>query len=159
MLSSCHSDDAPFPHGGIGSTLGVRRNQPLKNYRADPSYLRMYPKGISMLRKGHKTRSLSAILPITILLIYYRMSRLTDLRSRVESGFLGFWIRKYRISYLIVILVMVMGILAVLAIPKESSPSIKLGIISVSTVYLGTNPEDMDSLITDKIYKEVKDIK
>lgn len=32
-------------------------------------------------------------------------------------------------------------------------------IISISTVYPGTNPIDMDSLVTDKIYKEVKDIK
>ena len=46
-----------------------------------------------------------------------------------------------------------------MSIPKESSPSIKLGMISISTVYLGTNPEDIDKLITDKIYKEIKDIK
>ena len=39
-----------------------------------------------------------------------------------------------------------------MSIPKESSPSIKLGMISITTVYLGTNP-------TDKIYKEIKDIK
>ena len=51
-----------------------------------------------------------------------------------------------------------MGLLAAIAIPKESSPSIDLGIISISTVYPGTNPEDMDSLITDKIYKNIKDI-
>ncbi len=87
------------------------------------------------------------------------MSRLTELRSHVESGFLGFWVRKYRISYLIVLLVTVMGLLAAFAIPKESSPSINLGIISIVTVYPGTNPEDMDSLITDKIYKNIKDIK
>ncbi len=48
---------------------------------------------------------------------------------------------------------------AVILIPKESSPSIKLGMISVSTVYLWTNPIDIDKLITDKIYKEIKDIK
>jgi multidrug efflux pump subunit AcrB len=87
------------------------------------------------------------------------MSRLTELQSHVESGFLGFWVRKYRISYLIVLLVIVMGLLAAFAIPKESSPSINLGIISVVTVYPGTNPEDIDSLITDKIYKQIKDIK
>jgi HAE1 family hydrophobic/amphiphilic exporter-1 len=52
-----------------------------------------------------------------------------------------------------------MWLLAAFAIPKESSPSIQLGIISISTVYPGTNPEDMDSLITDKIYKEIKDVK
>lgn len=87
------------------------------------------------------------------------MSRIKELQTKFESGFLGFWIRKYRISYLIVLLVMVMGLVAAIAIPKESSPSIQLGIISVSTIYPGTNPEDMDSLITDKIYKEIKDIK
>jgi multidrug efflux pump subunit AcrB len=44
-------------------------------------------------------------------------------------------------------------------IPKESSPSVKLGMIAVSTVYPWTNPEDIDSLISNKLYKEVKDIK
>jgi multidrug efflux pump subunit AcrB len=52
-----------------------------------------------------------------------------------------------------------MGIVAVINIPKESSPAIKLGIISISTIYPGTNPIDMDALVTDKIYKEIKDIK
>ncbi|MBX9809537.1 efflux RND transporter permease subunit, partial [Candidatus Gracilibacteria bacterium] len=87
------------------------------------------------------------------------MSRIKELQTKMESGFLGFWIRKYRISYLIVLLIIVMGLLSAIAIPKESSPSIQLGIISVSTIYPGTNPEDMDSLITDKIYKEIKDVK
>jgi multidrug efflux pump subunit AcrB len=54
---------------------------------------------------------------------------------------------------------MVMGLLSAIAIPKESSPSINLGIIAISTVYPGTNPEDIDSLITEKIYKKIKDIK
>ena len=52
-----------------------------------------------------------------------------------------------------------MGLIAAINIPKESSPSVKLGIISISTSYVGTNPIDMDALVTDKIYKQVKDIK
>jgi multidrug efflux pump len=84
---------------------------------------------------------------------------LQELTEKVESGFLGFWIRKYRISYLIVLVILVMGILAVINIPKESSPSINLGMISISTSYPWTNPEDIDSLISDKVYKEIKDIK
>lgn len=52
-----------------------------------------------------------------------------------------------------------MGLVAAIAIPKESSPAVKLGIIAISTSYPGTNPIDMDALVTDKIYKEVKDIK
>lgn len=31
--------------------------------------------------------------------------------------------------------------------------------VSITTIYSGTNPEDMDTLVTDKIYKEIKDIK
>ena len=86
------------------------------------------------------------------------MSRLTELRSYFESGFLGFWIRKYRISYLIVLVLFILGIIAAMTIPKESSPSIKLGMILITTVSPGTNPEDMDALVSDKIYKEVKDV-
>ena len=52
-----------------------------------------------------------------------------------------------------------MGSVAAINIPKESSPAVKLGIISISTSYVGTNPIDMDALVTDKIYKQVKDIK
>lgn len=44
------------------------------------------------------------------------------------------------------------------SIPKESSPSIEFGMISVVTAYPGTNPVDMDSLVTDKLHKEIKDI-
>jgi multidrug efflux pump subunit AcrB len=48
--------------------------------------------------------------------------------------------------------------ISLFSLPKESSPSIKLGMITISTVYQGTNPNDIDSLISDKIYKEIKDI-
>jgi multidrug efflux pump subunit AcrB len=86
-------------------------------------------------------------------------TRADELRKKFTSGFLGFWIRQYRISYLIVITIVIMGMLAAINIRKESSPAVKLGIISIGTVYPGTNPIDIDALVTDKIYKEVKDIK
>ncbi len=85
--------------------------------------------------------------------------RIFELREKFTTGFLGFWVRQFRISYLIVITIIVMGLIAAINIPKESSPSVKLGIISISTSYVGTNPIDMDALVTDKIYKQVKDIK
>lgn len=87
------------------------------------------------------------------------MSRQEELIAKFESGFFGFWIKQYRISYLIVIALIAMGTVAAINIPKESSPSIELGIISIGTSYFGTNPIDMDSLITSKLYKEIKDIK
>lgn len=86
-------------------------------------------------------------------------SRIDILHEKFTSGILGFWIRQYRISYLIVITIVIMGSVAVLGIPKESSPSVKLGIVSITTSYPGTNPVDMDALVTDKLYKAVKDVK
>ncbi len=86
-------------------------------------------------------------------------SRNLELREKFTAWFLWFWVRQFRISYLIVITIVIMGLVAAINIPKESSPAVKLGIISISTSYIGTNPIDMDALITDKIYKQVKDIK
>ena len=86
-------------------------------------------------------------------------SRILELREKFTAWFLWFWVRQFRISYLIVITIVIMGLVAAIKIPKESSPSVKLGIVSISTNYAGTNPIDMDALVTDKIYKEVKDIK
>ncbi len=43
-------------------------------------------------------------------------------------------------------------------IPKESSPDIKFGIINISVIYPGVNPEDMDALITNEIESEIKDL-
>lgn len=88
-----------------------------------------------------------------------QLSKKEILQNNFLSGFLGFWIRKYRISYLITIALFILGMMAAFAIPKESSPAVKLGIISVTTVYPGTNPEDIDTLISDKVYREIKDIK
>ncbi len=51
-----------------------------------------------------------------------------------------------------------MGIMALITIPKESSPEIDLWIISITTVYQWATPQDIDSLITNKIEKEIKDI-
>ncbi len=85
-------------------------------------------------------------------------NRKEELQDKMESGFFGFWIRKYRISYLIVISLIILGLVSVINIPKESSPAINLGMITISTSYPGASPQDMDELVTDKIYKEIKDI-
>ncbi len=83
---------------------------------------------------------------------------IAKIREELESGFLGFWVKKYRISYILVAAVFFIGLMSLLSIPKESSPSIEFGMISITTAYPGTNPVDMDSLVTDKLYKEIKDI-
>lgn len=59
---------------------------------------------------------------------------------------------------MIVFALIILGAGALFSIPKESSPNIEFGIVSIVTVFPGASPVDVDSLITDKIYKEIKDI-
>ena len=86
-------------------------------------------------------------------------NRHQEIREKLNTGFFGFWVKQFRISYLVVIALIIMGMIAIIKIPKESSPSVNLGMISIMTLYPGTSPVDMDSLVTDKIYKKIKDIK
>lgn len=76
----------------------------------------------------------------------------------LEDNFFGRWIKNFRISVLLTILLIWYGLYAALQIPKESSPEIKFGIVSVSTSYPWANPVDIDDLITTKIEDTVKDM-
>jgi len=78
--------------------------------------------------------------------------------DKLKPSFFSFWTENYKVSFLFLFLIVVIGIFAMISIPKESSPDIKFGIIAISTSYPGVNPEDMDSLITEKIENEIQDI-
>ncbi len=59
---------------------------------------------------------------------------------------------------MVIALIIWLWITSLITIPKESSPSIKFGIISITTPYVWVNPVDMDSLITDEIEQAIKDV-
>lgn len=85
-------------------------------------------------------------------------SKIEKIINKFESWFLGFWIKQYRVSFLLIGLMIILGLASFMAIPKKSSPDLELGIISITKPYIWVNPEDIDSLITDKIEKKIKDI-
>ncbi|MFO7445904.1 MAG: efflux RND transporter permease subunit [Ignavibacteriaceae bacterium] len=64
-----------------------------------------------------------------------------------------------RISILIlVIIIALLGITAYVSLPRESSPDIEIPLVIVSTPYFGVAPEDVESLVTQKIEKEINAI-
>lgn len=75
-----------------------------------------------------------------------------------KKWFFNFWINNLRTSFLLVFLIVVAWAFSLYSIPKESSPDIEFWIINVAVVYPWVNPEDMDSLITEKIETEIEDI-
>jgi multidrug efflux pump subunit AcrB len=66
---------------------------------------------------------------------------------------------KHKISTVVLTIVLTVGgLLSYLTIPKEASPSIEIPIIVVTTVYPGVSPDDIESLITQHIEKEVQSV-
>jgi multidrug efflux pump subunit AcrB len=59
---------------------------------------------------------------------------------------------------MVLVLIVMLGSYALYVIPKESSPTIKFGLVQVTTVYPGANPLDIDDAITEKIEEEIKDL-
>jgi len=67
---------------------------------------------------------------------------------------------KNRITvYIFTVIMIVAGTLAYQGTPKEKFPEITFPYFSVSTVYVGTSPEDMENLVTYQLEKELKSVK
>ena len=86
------------------------------------------------------------------------MNNIKWIINKLESGFLWFWIKQYKVSFLLVLLMVLLWIASFAMIDKKSAPDLDLWMISISKAYIWVNPEDIDSLITDKIEKKIKDI-
>ncbi len=78
--------------------------------------------------------------------------------SDLLKWFFWFWVARYKVSFLLIFLIIFSGIFSLFTIPKESSPDIEFGIIWITTSYVWVNPNDIDALITEKIEDEIKDI-
>ncbi|HMJ47133.1 MAG TPA: efflux RND transporter permease subunit [Ferruginibacter sp.] len=60
--------------------------------------------------------------------------------------------------YIIAILISVYGLMKFNSMPKEQFPDIVVPTISVSTVYVGNSPKDIENLVTRPIEKQLKGI-
>lgn len=70
-------------------------------------------------------------------------------------AFWKFFIDKHHFTILLTIVLILAGIVALIAIPKESSPEVQIPVGIVSTVLPGASAEDVERLITNKIEDRV----
>ena len=61
--------------------------------------------------------------------------KIQDIIHKLEKGFFGFWIKNYRMAYLLIVFVLLLGLSSLVTIPKESAPDIKFGILAINTLY------------------------
>jgi multidrug efflux pump len=60
--------------------------------------------------------------------------------------------------FFLTLLIVIVGLSAYLALPRESFPQIKIPTILVMTPYPGVSPEDVESLVTTPIEKKLKEL-
>lgn len=79
-----------------------------------------------------------------------------------NKNLLGKWaslfIDRPRIIFLIIIAIVVWGVSSYSQMAKEINPEIRLPFIYVSTSYIGASPEEMETLITEKLESKISEI-
>lgn len=60
--------------------------------------------------------------------------------------------------FILIFIIVIMGVSAYVSLPRESTPDVNIPLVIISTPYFGVSPEDIESLITQPIEKEVNSI-
>ena len=69
-----------------------------------------------------------------------------------------FFVNRYRVVYLLVLIILVLGTTSYFTLPRELQPEIVLPFGHIVTVYNGAAPEEVENLITEEIENAVSDV-
>ena len=75
-----------------------------------------------------------------------------------SNSLFGFFIKKYRITYLIILFIVLFGMYSLFSLPREASPEVKIPFAVVTTFYPGSTPTDVEELITNKIEDKISNL-
>ncbi|MGB2732031.1 MAG: efflux RND transporter permease subunit [Microgenomates group bacterium] len=94
-------------------------------------------------------------------MIKKRASYLSSLRfdPKLLQSFQAKYLANIRLPGLLIITIVIIGISGLITIPRRLNPEIKIPIVSVSTLLPGANPEDIESLVTVPLERELKSVK
>lgn len=88
-----------------------------------------------------------------------------NLNKKIEQGLakekksiFGFFIKNYRVTYLLILLIFIAGLYSMMTLPRESEPEIKVPYAMVSTVYMGASPNDVEDLVTNKLEEKIENL-
>lgn len=77
----------------------------------------------------------------------------------LKKSWLNFFVSKFRVVILLIILITVWGIYSYMKLPLESNPEVKIPVAVVTTVFPGASPEDVEELVTKKIETGIVNVK
>lgn len=70
----------------------------------------------------------------------------------------GFFVRKFRLTYLLLLVIILIGAYAITTLPKEAEPEVRVPFAVVTVAYPGANPTDVEELVVDKLEEKIKDL-
>lgn len=80
----------------------------------------------------------------------------------IKDTFIGkitrFFVGRFQMALLLIVLIIGLGVSGALLLPKESLPEIVFPAMIIQTIYPGASPEDVESLVTDKIESRLGDL-
>lgn len=82
-------------------------------------------------------------------------------RERIEhasKGVFGFFIRRRKVTLVVTIMLVIWGAFALLSLPREANPEVKIPFGIVATVWSGASPDDVEDLVTDEIETKIKNL-
>ncbi len=72
-----------------------------------------------------------------------------------QNNFWDFFLKHYRVTYILIILVVIFGVFSIWQIPKESSPEVDVPIATVTTFLPGASSLEVENLVTSPIEKQI----
>ncbi len=85
---------------------------------------------------------------------------LNTLTYKEEDGqtWLNFFIKKFRVTVLIVIAIIIWGITSALGLPQETTPEVKIPFGIITVVMPGASPEDMEEMVIKKVEEKISNL-
>ena len=77
----------------------------------------------------------------------------------LKKSWFNFFVSKFRIVVLLILLITFAGIYCFSVLPRESNPEVKIPIAVVTTTYPGASPSDVEEFVTKKVETGISGIK
>ena len=76
-------------------------------------------------------------------------------KEREVRGFFGYFLRSYRVTFLVILGLALLGVGAVVTLPRESTPEVEIPFAVVVTAYPGASTRDVEELVTKPVEDEL----
>ncbi|MCT4612372.1 MAG: efflux RND transporter permease subunit [Clostridia bacterium] len=79
-----------------------------------------------------------------------------NIEKNIFGKWANFFIEKYKVAFLLIFMLGIMGLMSFSVLPRELQPEVVLPYGYVMTPYPGASPEEVESLVTDKIEEKLE---